>query len=70
VRHKLLAKNGIQVDEKEASIILEFLYLMAKAYNQNDGCQNDTNLNEKIKPRENGLEIPTGTAFKPEMKIV
>lgn len=43
----MLAKNGIQVDEKEASIILDFLYLMAKTYSQVDGCQNDRNLNEK-----------------------
>ncbi len=26
----LLAKNGIQVDEKEAKIILELLYLVSK----------------------------------------
>jgi hypothetical protein len=44
---RILAKNGIQVDEKEASTILDFLYLMTKTYNQIDGCQNDPNLNEK-----------------------
>jgi hypothetical protein len=28
----ILTKNGIRVDENEASIILDFLYLMAKTY--------------------------------------
>lgn len=26
----ILAKNGIKVDDKEATVILDFLYLMAK----------------------------------------
>lgn len=43
----MLAENGIQVDEKEVIIILDFLYLMAKTYNKIDGCQNDPNLNDK-----------------------
>lgn len=32
----VLAKNGIQVDDNEASVILNFLYLIAKSYNQYD----------------------------------
>ena len=28
----LLAKNGIQVDDNEATVILNFLYLVAKTY--------------------------------------
>jgi len=28
----ILSKNGIQVDDKEASTIIDFLYLMAKNY--------------------------------------
>jgi ribosomal protein S26 len=30
----ILAKNGIRLDEKGASIILDFLYLVAKTYNK------------------------------------
>ncbi|CPA14424.1 Uncharacterised protein [Mycobacterium tuberculosis] len=30
----ILAKNGIQVNEEEASEILDFLYLVAKNYNK------------------------------------
>jgi hypothetical protein len=30
----ILARNGIQVDEKEAKIILELLYLVSKNYDK------------------------------------
>ena len=30
----ILAKNGIQLSEEEANIILDFLYLVAKNYNK------------------------------------
>ena len=30
----ILAKNGIQVDDEEVAVILDFLYLMAKNYNK------------------------------------
>lgn len=30
----MLAKNGIQVNEEEADVILDFLYLVAKNYNK------------------------------------
>ncbi len=39
----LLAKNGIQVNEKEAKIILELLYLVSKNYD---------------KPKEKGILEP------------
>ncbi len=35
----ILAKNGIQVDDGEAAIILDFLYLMAKNYKKPDEDQ-------------------------------
>lgn len=31
----LLAKNGIEVDDEEAAVILSFLYLIAKIHNRN-----------------------------------
>jgi len=31
---KLLNKNGVRVDENQAAIILDFLYLFAKTYNK------------------------------------
>ncbi|NML71515.1 PTS sugar transporter subunit IIBC [Chryseobacterium sp. RP-3-3] len=30
----ILAKNGIQVDDAEVAVILDFLYLMSKNYNK------------------------------------
>lgn len=35
----ILAKNGIQVTEEEASVILDFLYLVAKSYNKPEKAQ-------------------------------
>lgn len=35
----LLAKSGIQVNEEEADIILDFLYLVAKNYNKPEKIQ-------------------------------
>lgn len=32
----ILAKNGVQVNEKEAKDILELLYLVAKTYNKSE----------------------------------
>lgn len=37
----ILAKNGIQVDDNEASVILDFLYLVAKNHNKLEGAPND-----------------------------
>ncbi len=35
----MLAKNGIQVNEEEANVILHFLYLAAKNYNKPEKAQ-------------------------------
>jgi hypothetical protein len=40
------AKNGIQVDDIEASVILDFLYVIAKNYNKHGANQNAPNLKE------------------------
>jgi predicted amino acid-binding ACT domain protein len=42
----ILAKNGIQVNDTEASVILEFLYIIAKNYNKHKANQNAPNLKE------------------------
>jgi hypothetical protein len=38
----ILIKNGIRVDDSEASIIIDFLYLIAKNYNK---CESKQNIN-------------------------
>lgn len=43
----ILAKNGIVVDEREADVILDFLYLVAKNYNKIEEVQNDQNPKKK-----------------------
>jgi len=43
----ILAKSGIEVEDQEADIILDFLYLMAKNYTKNDKVENDRNPKEK-----------------------
>lgn len=35
-----LAKNGIQVDEVEGTVILDFLYLIAKSHNRPEEGKN------------------------------
>jgi hypothetical protein len=42
----MLGKNGIQVDDNEAAVILRFLYLIAKTY-RCDINPNTMNLKEK-----------------------
>lgn len=37
----ILAKNGIEIDEDEAEIILEFFYLIAKLYGNPSGVETD-----------------------------
>lgn len=44
---KILARNGILVNENEANTILDFLYLMAKTYNKNNIELNFDILKEK-----------------------
>lgn len=36
----ILAKNGIPVDDKEANVILDFLYLIGKNYRKPEEAQN------------------------------
>lgn len=36
----ILAKNGTHVDDKEANVILDFLYLIAKNYKKPEEHQN------------------------------
>lgn len=43
----ILAKSGIEVEDHEADIILDFLYLMAKNYTENNKVENDRNPKEK-----------------------
>ncbi len=43
----ILAKSGIEVDDSEASIILDFLYLIAKNYSKNEEAENTHNPKEK-----------------------
>jgi len=40
----VLAKNSIRVDDGEAAIILDFLYLMSKNRNTLEGVKNDETL--------------------------
>lgn len=40
----ILTKNGIQVNEEEASIILDFLYLVAKNHNKSEEAQKSESL--------------------------
>jgi hypothetical protein len=42
-----LAKNGIEVDDSEASVILDFLYLIAKNYSKKEEIENAHNPKEK-----------------------
>lgn len=43
----ILAKSGIEVDEKEADIIMDFLFLIAKNYNKDEEAENTYNPKEK-----------------------
>ncbi|SHN32932.1 hypothetical protein SAMN05216524_11025 [Mucilaginibacter sp. OK098] len=42
----ILAKNGIQVDDTEASVILDFLYIIAKNHSKQEAKQNASYLKE------------------------
>jgi len=35
----ILSKNGVEVDEREAGVILDFLYLMARNYGKREAVQ-------------------------------
>lgn len=46
----ILAQNGIQVDDEETAVILDFLYLMAKNYKNNEEKKNAESLKRKRTP--------------------
>ena len=52
----ILSKNGIEVDEQEAGVILDFLYLIAKNYGKREAVQ------ETYIPKEmsNSLKTSSG----------
>ena len=43
----VLAKNGIKVDDSEACVILDFLYLIAKNYSKKEEVEKAHNPKEK-----------------------
>lgn len=43
----ILGRNGIEVNDSEAGVILGFLYLIAKNYRVNDQSEVTSNLKEK-----------------------
>lgn len=43
----ILAKSGIEVNDSEASVILDFLYLIAKNYSKDEKAENTHNPKEK-----------------------
>lgn len=42
----ILAKSGIEVSDREADVILDFLYLIAKNYRKNKEVENNRNQKE------------------------
>lgn len=44
---RLLARNGIRVNKEKAEVILDFLYLVAKTYNAQNGHNNRGELEPK-----------------------
>ena len=52
----ILAKNKIEVNDNEASVILDFLYHIATAYNKINDTQSTVNLNEKSNHRKSAPE--------------
>lgn len=51
----LLARNGIEVNDEEAVVILNFLYLMAKIHNRKMGLKNAEIPKEKSNKPNNCL---------------
>jgi len=52
----ILAKNKIEVNDNEASVILDFLYHIATAYNKINDTENAMILNEKSNHRKSAPE--------------
>ncbi len=48
----ILAKNGIQVDDEETAVILDFLYLMAKNYKKIEEGRNPESLERNRTPEK------------------
>ncbi len=51
----LLARNGIEVNDEEAAVILNFLYLMAKIHNRKMSLKDVDILKEKSNKPNNCL---------------
>jgi len=69
----LLAKNGIQVDDAEASVILEFLYIIAKNYNKHRANQNAPDLKENSNLRkqlQSNFQFPFWTTLNKSLRIL
>jgi hypothetical protein len=54
----VLAKNGTEVDDSEASVILDFLYLIAKNYNKKEEVENAHNPKEKSNTSKSTITDP------------
>ena len=54
----VLAKNGIEVDDSEASVILDFLYLIAKNYSKKEEVENTLNTKEKSNTSKSTITDP------------
>ena len=54
----VLAKNGIEVDDSEASVILDFLYLIAKNYSKKEEVENTLNPKEKSNTSKSAITDP------------
>lgn len=54
----ILAKNGIQVDDDDAAVILDFLYLMAKNYKRPEQDQNAETPRRKSNFGKNVVKLP------------
>jgi hypothetical protein len=51
----ILAKNGIEVDDNEATVIVDFLYLMAKNYKKDE--------EEKVPKPQGEIELYKKTLY-------
>lgn len=51
----ILAKNGIEVDDNEATVIVDFLYLMAKNYKKDE--------EEKVQKPQGEIELYKKTLY-------
>lgn len=54
----ILAKNGIEVDDKEVSVIVDFLYLMARNYSRKTEVESPPNPKELSNSMKSGKISP------------